>query len=149
MANQLCPLFNYKGYIPLELVGIIKSYIPISILKTLRKLKPHELPKNYILSKALHEHFYMTSIGYSLNANMCNIRIISLEKQIQQINIAFNNSFKINHCVDISTQKIAISQDLDVTKNCKDIYDFLFKLYDDYYQTSSEQLNSYKIIEYE
>ena len=65
-------IMKYINYLPPDMKYVIKTFIPISILKTVRKIRKNELPRNYRIAKALNEHFYMTSVGYKLDINSVN-----------------------------------------------------------------------------
>ena len=143
-------LFDHiRRRFPPELKRIIKSYIPISVLKTLRKIKSKELPKNYKIASELNNHFYMIHTGYKLDIMGFTFRLHSLEKQLVQINHLFTDSFNIDKCFHLANKKQYILQCINECKKSMIIPELLYIAYTEPYETSSKQFKSFNIIENE
>ena len=140
-------LMRYIKYLPLELENIIKNYIPISILKRVRKIKDNELPRNYRIAKALNEHFYMTSTGYNLDILTCNTNIKYLERRLIHLNRQFNDTFNIHECYQITNNKLITQTSIKNKQKSSLFATILYCLHKEYHDTSSDQLQSYNIIE--
>ena len=69
-------------------MDIIKSYLPISIIKKCRKIKLYELPINYNLFKDINEHFYLKKLSNDIDHNAMKQHLKVLKTQYcQKINI--------------------------------------------------------------
>ena len=142
-------IMKYIKYLPPDMKYVIKTFIPISILKTVRKIRKNELPRNYIIAKALNEHFYMTSVGYKLDINSVNNYINFLERRLVHLNRKFHDTFNIHECCQLTTSKTVTSNLLKDKKADLWLPTIMYYLHSDYYATSSYQLQSYNIIEVE
>jgi len=140
-------VMKYIKCLPYDLENIIKNYIPISILKKVRKIRENELPRNYRIAKALNEHFYMTSIGYNLDINRVNNYIKYLERRIIHLTSQFNDTFNIHQCYQATTYKRVAKQTLEDKKMELLLPTIMYLIHSEYYTASSHQLQSYNIIE--
>ena len=142
-------VMKYIQYLPPDMKYVIKTFIPISILKKVRKIRENELPRNYRIAKALNEHFYMTSVGYKLDINTSNNYIKYLERQLIHLNRQFTNTFNIHECYKLTTSKMVTTNMLRDKKKDLLLPTIMYYLHNEYYTTSSYQLQSYNIIEVE
>lgn len=140
-------IMKYIKYLPHDMKYVIKTFIPISVLKKVRKIKENELPRNYKIAKALNEHFYMTSAGYKLDINTNNNYIKYLERQLSHLNRQFNDTFNIHECYQLTTSKTVAKHMLQDKKDRTLLPRIMYSIHNEYYLTSSHQLQSYNIIE--
>lgn len=146
MASQ-DKLMRYIQYLPPDMKYVIKTFIPISILKKVRKLKKNELPINYKIAKELNEHFYMTSVGYNLDINTRNNYIKYLKKKIIHLNSMYYNTYNIHECYQITTNKQVTNNLIENKKIELLMATLMYSIHNEYYTTSSDQLQCYNIIE--
>lgn len=149
MAASQDKLMRYIQYLPPDMKYVIKTFIPISILKRVRKIRENELPRNYRIAKALNEHFYITSIGYKLDINSVNNYINYLERRLVQLNRKFNDTFNIHECYQIMSNKTLAKNMLEDKKTDLLLPTIMYYLHNEYYTASSHQLQSYNILEVE
>jgi hypothetical protein len=142
-------IMKYIQYLPPDMKYVIKTFIPISILKKVRKIKENELPIHYRIAKALNEHFYMTSVGYKLDINSVNNYINFLDRRLVHLNRKFNDTFNIHECCQLTTSKIVTKNLLRDKKKDLLLPTIMYYLHNEYYAISSHQLQSYNIIEVE
>jgi len=132
---------------PPELKRLICSYIPISILKTVRKIRQDELPKNYKIAKELNDHFYRVHYGYKLDIMSCQSRIHYLKNQLIYTDQRFINSFNINDCYNLTGKKMEIQESINECEESMVLPGILYRLYKETYHTSTLQLEAFNIIE--
>jgi hypothetical protein len=141
-------LFDHiRKRFPPELKRLISSYIPISILKTVRKIKSHELPKNYKIMKGLNHHFYMIHTGYKLDVMGLTTRLHYFENQLVKVNQLFTDSFNINNCFNLANKKQYILKNIQECKELMLIPQLLYIEYTEPYEKSIDQLKSFNLIE--
>ena len=139
--------YNIDRKFPPELKRLICSYIPISVLKKVRKISQDELPNNYKIAKALNDHFYKIHYGYKLDMMSCNSRIHYLKNQLVYTDQRFINSFNINDCYNLTSKKIEIQESIKECEECMVLPGILYILYKESYDISALQLESFNIIE--
>lgn len=142
-------VMKYIKCLPPDMKYVIKTFIPISVLKKVRKIKENELPRNYKIAKALNEHFYMTSVGYKLDINSVNNYINFLERRLVHLNRKFNDTFNTSEFCQLTTSKIVTTNLLKDKKADVLLPTIMYYLHNKYYANSSYQLQSYNIIEVE
>jgi len=149
-VQDTTPLFyNIDRRFPPELKRMICSYIPLSVMKKVRKIRQDELPKNYKIAKALNDHFYMVHTGYKLDTMSYQSRIHYLENQLIYTEQRFINSFNINSCYDLTSKKQEIQESIRECKESMVLPTVLYTLYKDPYDISCRQLDAFNIIECE
>jgi len=139
--------YHIERRFPPELKRLICSYIPISVLKKVRKIRQDELPNNYTIAKALNDHFYKIHYGYKLDMISCESRIHYLKNQLIYTDKRFMNSFNINDCYNLTSKKILIQKSIKECEESMVLPGILYALYKEPYDISSQQLNTFNIIE--
>ena len=91
----------------------------------------------------------MTSVGYKLDINTSNNYIKYLERQLIHLNRQFTNTFNIHECYQLTTSKMVTTNMLSDKKKDLLLPTIMYYLHNEYYTTSSYQLQSYNIIEVE
>lgn len=147
-VQDTSPLFYHiERKFPPELKRLICSYIPISVLKKVRKIRQDELPKSYKIAKALNDHFYMVHYGYKLDTMSCQSRIHYLKNQLIYTDQRFINSFNINDCYSLTSKKIEIQESIKECEESMVLPGILYTLYKESYDISSQQFEAFNIIE--
>ena len=139
--------YHIERRFPPELKRLICSYIPISVLRKVRKIRQDELPKNYKIAKALNDHFYMVHYGYKLDTMSCQSRIHYLKNQLIYTDQRFMNSFNINDCYNLTSKKLEIQESIKECEESMVLPGILYALYKEPYDTSTLQLEAFNIIE--
>lgn len=138
--------YHIERRFPPELKRLICSYIPISVLKKVRKIRQDELPNNYKIAKALNDHFYKIHYGYKLDMMSCKSRIHYLKNQLIYTDKRFMNSFNINDCYNLTSKKIEIKESIKECEESMVLPGILYTLYKESYDISALQLESFNII---
>jgi hypothetical protein len=139
--------YNIDRRFPPELKRLICSYIPISILKKIRKIRQDELPNNYKIAKALNDYFYKVHYGYKLDMMSCQNRIHYFEKQLEYNKQLFVNTFKVAKCIDLTSEKLKFQESINNCNASMVLPSILYSLYKESYDISSQQLDAFNIIE--
>ena len=139
-------LLNYIDRLPYELVDIIKTYIPINIIKYTRKINYNELPIKYRILKEIMNYYDYKKMGYEIDnsAYEQHLKILKIQK-FQKLNI-YNSTISIpSWFSDIKDNVNIIKQISNLEKlideNKKNI-DFS----NEKYNTSRIHLKNFKII---
>jgi len=139
-------LLNYIDRLPYELVDIIKTYIPINIIKYTRKINYNELPIKYRILKEIINYYDCKKMGYEIDnsAYEQHLKILKIQK-FQKLNI-YNSTISIpSWFSDIKDNVNIIKQISNLEKlideNKKNI-DFS----NEKYNTSRIHLKNFKII---
>jgi len=139
-------LLNYIDRLPYELVDIIKTYIPINIIKYTRKINYNELPIKYKVLKEIMNYYDYKKMGYEIDnsAYEQHLKILKIQK-FQKLNI-YNSTISIpSWFSDIKDNVNIIKQISNLEKlideNKKNI-DFS----NEKYNTSRIHLKNFKII---
>jgi hypothetical protein len=137
-------IINRINILPAEMKRYIKSYLPISVLKTVRKIQPHEIPMSYRICKDVHDHFYKKYIGYDVDISSCKWRISMIRCKMRQNKYLFciSDFCKPFDCDNMTFMKSIKEYETDIQ-----LYTFLREHFFQYYQQSTIHLNNYKIIE--
>lgn len=139
-------LLNYIDRLPYELVDIIKTYIPINIIKYTRKINYNELPIKYKVLKEIMNYYDYKKMGYEIDNSAYEQHLKILKKQkFQKLNI-YNSTISIpSWFSDIKDNVNIIKQISNLEKlideNKKNI-DFS----NEKYNTSRIHLKNFKII---
>lgn len=139
-------LLNYIDRLPYELVDIIKTYIPINIIKYTRKINYNELPIKYKVLKEIMNYYDYKKMGYEIDNSAYEQHLKILKKQkFQKLNI-YNSTISIpSWFSDIKDNVNIIKQISNLEKlideNKKNI-DFS----NEKYNTSCIHLKNFKII---
>lgn len=135
-------LIQYTNRLPPELIRYIKDYLPISVLKTVRKIQKHELPVKYSLCKDLNDHFYKKYIGFDIDIKMCKRSISMLQHKKD-----FFNPFSFDFWQTPITNDILIHKETEAKQKCIHLYQWLLVHYQTYHNQSTIHLTNYKIFE--
>ena len=147
-VQDTTPLFYHiDRKFPPELKRLICSYIPISVLKKVRKIRQDELPNNYKIAKALNDQLYKIYYGYKLDMMSCQSRIHYLKNQLIYTDQRFIDSFNINDCYNLTSKKMEIQESIKECEECMVLPGILYILYKEPYDISSHQLDAFNIIE--
>jgi hypothetical protein len=147
-VQDTTPLFyNIDRRFPPELKRLICSYIPISVLKKIRKIRQDELPNNYKIAKALNDQLYKIYYGYKLDMISCQNRIHYFEKQLEYNKQLFVNTFKVDKCIDLTSKKMKIQASIKECEESMVLPSLLYALYKEPYDISTQQLDEFNIIE--
>ena len=147
-VQDTTPLFyNIDRRFPPELKRLICSYIPISVLKKIRKIRQDELPNNYKIAKALNDQLYKDHYGYTLDMISCQNRIQYFEKQLEYNKQLFANTFKVGKCIDLTSKKMEIQESIKECEESMVLPSLLYALYKEPYDISTQQLDEFNIIE--
>ncbi len=147
-VQDTTPLFYHiERRFPPELKRLICSYMPISVLRKVRKIRQCELPNNYKIAKALNDHFYMVHYGYKLDTMSCQSRIHYLKNQLIYTDQRFMNSFNINDCYNLTSKKLEIQESIKECEESMILPTLLYTLYKEPYDISTQQLDEFNIIE--
>lgn len=146
MSNSDLAILKTINRLPFELMDIIKSYLPISIIKKCRKIKLHELPLNYRIFKDICDHFYLKKISNEIDhkAMKQHLKVLKIQycqkQNIYNSIISLSSWFKdIKDCVNITSQIQTIERAIDH-------YILLERILNEEYYTSIIHLNNFKII---
>ena len=66
MNNSEERAIRYVNRMPPELIRYIKQYLPITLLKKVRRIHENEFPLNYRLCTDLNNYFYKKYIGIDI-----------------------------------------------------------------------------------
>jgi len=147
MTKKQDTTIKYVNMLPPELVRYIKEYLPISVIKTVRKLHEHELPINYLICKDLNDYFYKKFLGFGLTINSCKWNISMLQnKKIQNSRTVFN-PFSVDFWQTPFTTNTSIDKEIMEKENSIQIYKSFRDYYKDYYRQTILHMRNYKIIE--
>jgi len=141
-------LIQYINRLPPELIRYTKQYLPVSVLKTVRKIEKHEFPSNYSLCKDLNNYFYKKYIEYDIDIKMSKWRISMLERNMKQSKFSHVNIFSNDFWQPLVTSNnVSFHTEIEEYENNIKLYTFFYDHYLEYYQQSIHHLNNYKIIE--
>jgi len=141
-------LIQYINRLPPELIRYTKQYLPVSVLKTVRKIEKHELPRNYCLCKDLNDYFYKKYIGYDIDIKMSKWCISMLERNMKQSKLPYVNIFSNDFWqLPVTPNYVSFHAEIEEHENNIKLYTFLYNHYLEYYQQTIHHLNNYKIIE--
>jgi len=146
MDNSDLAILKIIDRLPFELMDIIKSYLPISIIKKCRKIKLYELPINYNLFKDINEHFYLKKLSNNIDHNAMKQHLKVLKKQYsQKINI-YNSIISIPSWFKDIKDCIKITSQIQIIEKAIDNYHSLEPILNEEYYTSIIHLKNFNII---
>ena len=132
--------------LPYELKNIIKSYLPIHVVKKCRKIKKDEIPINYLVCKGLNDHFYKKYLGYELDINYKKHRIEMLKTRY----IANKDKYFNPYCFDawkaLYNNSVTIKNEIWETESrineCKIFRDYYYTYH---YKSSCQHLDNFRL----
>ncbi len=147
MNNSEERAIRYVNRMPPELIRYIKQYLPISLLKKVRRIHENELPLNYRLCTDLNDYFYKKYIGFDIMIKSIHWSISILKKKELQEKCKTVNPFTIDFWQDVFTYTHSVKSQIVAKENCIQIYHFFMEHYREYYDQSVKHLHDYHIIE--
>jgi len=140
-------VIRYVNRLPPELVRYIKQYLPISLLKTVRRIHTNELPLKYCVCKDLNDYFYKKYIGFDImiKSSHRSISILTRKEALEKSKII--NPFTFDFWQDVFTDTHSIKSLIEANKHCIQIYQSFMDHYREYYEQSVTHLHDYRIIE--
>ena len=140
-------LIKYIGMLPPELVRYIKQYLPITLLKKLRRIHDIEFPLNYRLCKEMNDYFYQKYIGFNMDISSIKMNIKRLQtKKIQNKSTVFN-PFSVNFWTTEFTNDTSIDNEISRQEKNIELFQIIMNYYQDYYNHNVIQLRNYNIID--
>lgn len=141
-------LLRYVRYLPQDLVRYTKPYLPISLVKQVRKIRKTELPLNYRICKDLNDYFYTKYIGCDVDIKYLQFSIDILKnKQLHSKGVV--NPFSLEFWQDPFTNNSNIHTEIAkkelLIDNLKTTMDYYYPIY----CQSASHLNNFKILELE
>jgi hypothetical protein len=139
-------VLRYVRYLPQDLVRYTKPFLPISLVKTVRKIRKTELPLNYRICKELNDYFYMKYIGCDVDIKYLQFSIDVLKnKQLQTKRVVnpFSLDFLLDPFASVSYIRRDIANKEDRIAKLKTMMNYYYPMY----CQSTSHLNNFKIIE--
>jgi hypothetical protein len=141
-------VLRYVRYLPQDLVRYTRPYLPISLVKKVRKIRKTELPLNYRICKDLNDYFYTKYIGCDVDIKYLQFSI-DLLKTKHIYNKGVVNPFSLEFWQDPFTNNSYIHAEIAkkelLIDNLKTTMDYYYPMY----CQSTSHLNNFKIIELE
>lgn len=146
MNNSEDRAMRYVNRMPPELIRYIKQYLPISLLKKVRKIRKNEIPLNYRLCIDLNDYFYKKYIGFDITIKASHWSISILKKKELQEKMKTVNPFTFDFWQDVFSGSPSIKSQIEAKENCIQIYQSFMEHYKEYYDQSTIHLRNYKLI---
>ena len=147
MNNSEERAIRYVNRMPPELIRYIKQYLPITLLKKVRRIHENEFPLNYRLCTDLNNYFYKKYIGIDITIKSIHLSISILKKKELQEKSKTVNPFTVDFWQDVFIDTSFVKNQIIVKENCIQIYQYFMEHYREYYDQSVKQLHDYHIIE--
>ena len=129
---------------PYDMIYTIKQFLPVSLLKKLRKIHKSELPINYKLIFDLNNYLYMKYLNYDIDIKFNEICIKTLKKRLQEFKVKTINPFSLDYwCTCSVSAQREINKKEKLIKENKFLYDYFY----DKYVNSTIHSKNLKIIE--
>lgn len=140
-------VLRYVRYLPQDLVRYTRPFLPISLIKQVRKIRKTELPLNYRICKDLNDYFYTKYIGCDVDIKYLQFSIDVLKnKQLHKRPVSpFSLNFWQDPLTNDSYIRTEIAKKESLIDNLKTMMNYYYPMY---YQSTSH-LNNFKIIELE
>jgi len=146
MNNSEERAMRYANRMPPELIRYIKQYLPISLLKKVRRIHKNEFPLNYRLCIDLNDYFYKKYIGFDITIKASRWSISILKKKELQEKMKTVNPFTFDFWQDVFSGSPSIKSQIEAKENCIQIYQSVMDHYKEYYDQSTIHLRNYKLI---
>ena len=118
---------------PYDMIYTIKQFLPVSLLKKLRKIHKSELPINYKLIFDLNDYLYLKYIGYDIDIKAIEFSIILLKNQLQESKRKIVNPFSFeywnNNSISNENVRQVINKRDKLIKENKLLYDYFYDKY--------------------
>jgi hypothetical protein len=141
-------VLRYVRYLPQDLVRYTRPYLPISLVKKVRKIRKTELPLNYRICKDLNDYFYMKYIGCDVDIKYLQFSIDVLKNKLLQnkrIVHPFSLDCLLYPFASDSYIRREIAKKEDNIANLNTMMNYYYPMY----CQSTSHLNNFKIIELE
>ena len=140
-------VLRYVRYLPQDLVRYTRPYLPISLVRKVRKIRKTELPLNYRICKDLNDYFYTKYIGCDVDIKYLQFSIDVLKNK--QLHKSVVSPFSLNFWQDPLTNdsyiRTEIAKKEGLINNLKTMMNYYYPMY----CQSTSHLNNFKIIELE
>lgn len=146
MNNSEDRAIRYVNRMPPELIRYIKQYLPISLLKKVRRIRKSEIPLNYRLCRNLNDYFYKKYIGFDITIKSCYWSISILKKKELQEKMKTVNPFTIDFWQDVFSGSPSIQNQIIAKEKSIKIYQSFMDHYKEYYDQSTIHLRNHKLI---
>ena len=146
MNNSEDRAIRYVNRMPPELIRYIKQYLPISLLKKVRRIRKSEIPLNYRLCRNLNDYFYKKYIGFDITIKSCYWSISILKKKELQEKCKTVNPFTIDFWQDVFSGSPSIQNQIIAKEKSIKIYQSFMDHYKEYYDQSTIHLRNHKLI---
>ena len=118
---------------PYDMIYTIKQFLPVSLLKKLRKIHKSELPINYKLIFDLNDYLYLKYIGYDIDIKAIEFSIILIKNQLQESKRKIVNPFSLEYWNTNSISNENVRQEINkrekLIKENKLLYDYFYDKY--------------------
>ena len=146
MNNSDDRVMRYVNRMPPELIRYIKQYLPISLLKKVRRIRKSEFPLNYRLCRNLNDYFYKKYIGFDITIKSCYWSISILKKKELQEKGKTVNPFTFDYWQDVFSDSPSIQNQIIAKEKSIKIYQSFMDHYKEYYDQSTIHLRNHKLI---
>lgn len=146
MSDSDLAILQKINRLPFELMDIIKSYLPISILKKCRKIKLYELPFKYKIFKDISDHFYFKKMSNEIDHKAMKQHLKVLKIQFCQKHNIYNSIISVSSWFKDIKECVHITSQIQTIERAIDNYILLEKVVNEEYYTSIIHLNNFKII---
>ena len=118
---------------PYDMIYTINKFLPVSLLKKLRKIHKSELPINYKLIFELNDYLYLKYIGYDIDIKAIEFSIILIKNQLQESKRKIVNPFSLEYWNTNSISNENVRQEINkrekLIKENKLLYDYFYDKY--------------------
>ena len=146
MNNSEDRAMRYVNRMPPELIRYIKQYLPISLLKKVRKIRKNEIPLNYRLCIDLNDYFYKKYIGFDITIKASHWSISILKKKELQEKMKTVNPFTFDFWQDVFSGSPSIQNQIIAKEKSIEIYQSFMDHYKEYHNQSTIHLRNRKLI---
>lgn len=118
---------------PYDMIYTINKFLPVSLLKKLRKIHKSELPINYKLIFDLNDYLYLKYIGYDIDIKAIEFSITLIKNQLQESKRKIVNPFSLEYWNTNSISNENVRQEINkrekLIKENKLLYDYFYDKY--------------------
>jgi hypothetical protein len=118
---------------PYDMIYTINKFLPISLLKKMRKIHKSELPINYKLIFDLNDYLYLKYIGYDIDIKAIEFSITMLKNQLQESKRKIINPFSFKYWTLEYFSNEYVRQEINkrekLIKENKLLYDYFYDKY--------------------
>jgi len=142
-------LLKYINRLPTDLVRYTKAYLPMSLVRKVRKIHKNELPSNYRVCKDLNDYFYKKYIGYDVDIKNLQFNINLLKNKQVQNKRNIVNPFSLAFWKDPFTNDSYIHTEIEKKEKRIETFEIFMNYYFHCYFHSSVHQYKFKIVEFE